>query len=146
MKNNKSIKNKGNFRSFFEKKVSEYLFDKYKQINYELIKIPYTIPESNHIYLTDFYIDYKGVRFYLEVKGNFTNEDRKKMLNIIRSNPNINLIMVFQRPENKINKKSNTTYSKWCEKNKIDWCSINDIDIKIKEIYQRIMNKIINNI
>ena len=146
MKANKSIKNKGNYKSFFEKKVSVYLSNKYKQINYELIKIPYVIPESHHLYLTDFYIDYKGVRFYLETKGNFTISDRKKMLNIIKSNPNINLIMVFQRPENKINKKSKTTYSKWCEKNGIDWCSIDNIDNKIKEIYQRINNKILNNL
>tara|TARA_R110002020_G_scaffold101665_2_gene239311 strand:+ start:660 stop:953 length:294 start_codon:yes stop_codon:yes gene_type:complete len=57
----------------------------------------------------------------LELKGRFTANDRKKMLLVIKQHPELDIRMVFQRHTNKLFKGSKTTYSEWCDKNKIKW-------------------------
>ena len=66
---------------------------------------------------------------YLETKGYWSPSDRRKILNVKKSNPEVDLRMVFQAPFNKINKNSKTTYAKWCEKHDIPWTHFHDIPI-----------------
>ena len=51
----------------------------------------------------------------IEAKGFFSSEDRTKMLQVKRANPMADIRMVFKR-DNKLNKKSPTRYSQWCER------------------------------
>lgn len=60
----------------------------------------------------------------IEIKGNFTPEDRRKMLLIKQQYPNYKIIMIFVKPYNKLSKKSKMTYAKWCENNNIEWKSL----------------------
>lgn len=102
-------------RSGLEDRVSNYL-NKYGIIySYETDKINYTIPETNHIYTPDF-VFYKldGTRMYIETKGYWDAEDRKKHFFIKTSNPDLDLRFIFARPYNKIRKNSNTTYADVC--------------------------------
>jgi hypothetical protein len=66
---------------------------------------------------------------YLEVKGRLTVEDRRKMLAVKKSNPELDIRFVFQAPYNKINKGSKTTYAKWAEKYGFLWCSYSTIPL-----------------
>ena len=104
------------FRSGLEEKVADLMFDLGIDYDYELTKLAYVI---HHDYIPDFILP-NGI--YLECKGLWEPEDRRKIKAVIQQHPEIDLRMVFQAPYNKISKRSKTTYAKWCDKNNIQWC------------------------
>lgn len=112
------------FRSKLEEKVSDLLVDLGIDAEYESEKIDYVI---HHRYTPDFKLP-SGI--YLECKGYWDAEDRRKIKAVKELNPDIDLRMVFQSPYNTISKKSKTTYAKYCERLGIPWCSFNEIPLK----------------
>ena len=117
-------KNEPKFRSKLEKNIADLLEQLGVSYLYESEKLSYTI---KHNYTPDFVLpNYK----YLEAKGYWSPEDRRKILAVKRDNPDIDLRMIFQSPYNTISKKSKTTYAKWCEKHDIPWTSYKDIPIE----------------
>jgi hypothetical protein len=90
---------------------------------YESTKVPYTIM---HNYSPDFLLP-NGV--YLECKGYWDSEDRRKIRNVVEQHPELDIRMVFQNPFNRISKKSKTTYAKYCDKLGIRWTSFTNIPI-----------------
>ena len=119
LKNRADIK----FRSKLEEDVASLLEGLGISYEYEAEKLSYVI---EHRYTPDFKLpNYK----YLEVKGYWDAEDRRKILAVKKDNPEIDLRMVFQSPYNTISKKSKTTYAKWCEKHDIPWTSYHDIPL-----------------
>ena len=111
------------FRSKLEENVASLLEGLGVSYEYESTKVPYTI---QHNYHPDFVLPN---HVYLETKGYWDPEDRRKVLAVKRDNPDIDLRMVFQSPYNTISKKSKTTYAKWCEKHDIPWTSYHDIPL-----------------
>ena len=112
------------FRSQLEKNIADLLEQLGVSYLYESEKLSYTI---EHNYTPDFVLpNYK----YLEAKGYWSPEDRRKILAVKRDNPDVDLRMIFQSPYNTISKKSKTTYAKWCEKHDIPWTSYKDIPIE----------------
>ena len=111
------------FRSHLEEKVADLLVELNIDYDYETKRIPYTI---QHHYTPDFILP-NGV--VLECKGYWEPSDRRKIKQIVKDNPDLDLRMVFQAPFNKISKKSKTTYAKWCDRLKIPWCAYYDIPI-----------------
>ena len=59
--------------------------------------------------------------FAIEVKGKLTAEVRRKLLAVMRSNPDKKLYLVFERANNKIRGGSKTTYGDWATKAGIPW-------------------------
>jgi len=57
--------------------------------------------------------DFKVGDVYLEYKGKMTDETRKKLLSIKRCNPDKDLRIVFERPQNKLRKGAKMLYSQW---------------------------------
>ena len=113
-----------NFRSGLEKKVAA-LFDELGVIyEYESTKIPYII---QHKYTPDFLLA-NGI--YLETKGYWDSNDRRKIKAVKQQNPELDIRMVFQTPYNKISKKSKTTYAQWCDKHDIPWTSFTTIPVE----------------
>jgi hypothetical protein len=86
---------------------------------YEQNKVKYTIPSKVHTYTPDFPI---AENVYIETKGLWTAADRKKALLIQEQHPEITILYVFQRDQ-RITKKSNTTYIDWATKNDILACT-----------------------
>ena len=120
LKESKNIK----FRSKLEENIANLLEGLGVSYQYESEKLSYTI---EHNYTPDFVLPNYT---YLEAKGYWSPEDRRKILNVKKSNPEIDLRMIFQAPYNTISKKSKTTYAKWCEKHDIPWTSYHDIPIE----------------
>ena len=118
-----ALKKKTTFKSNLEVSVADLLDQIGTPYEYESLKVAYTI---QHHYLPDFILP-NGV--YLETKGYWDADDRRKILAVIRDNPDIDLRMVFQAPFNKISKKSKTTYAQWCEKHNIKWAAVHAIPI-----------------
>ena len=119
-KQNKPIK----FRSGLEKQVAKLLEGLGISYKYESEKLGYTV---EHNYTPDFVLPNY---VYLEAKGYWSPEDRRKIKNVLKANPEIDLRMVFQSPYNKINKKSKTTYAMWCDKHDIPWTSYHNIPLE----------------
>ena len=109
-------------RSIGEVKFADSL-DKQKVLYmYEPDSFKYTPPPQK--YTPDFRIKKRkrsGGYMYLEYKGNLKGSDRRKMLLVKSQHPDLDIRLVFEKPLNKINKQSNTTYSAWCEQHGFLW-------------------------
>ena len=116
-------KHEPKFRSKLEENIADLLEQLGVSYLYESEKLSYTI---SHNYTPDFVLpNYK----YLEAKGYWAPEDRRKILAVKKDNPDINLKMIFQSPYNTISKKSKTTYAQWCERHDIPWTHFHDIPL-----------------
>lgn len=107
------------FRSDYELSVAKFLAEKGVNFEYEKHKISYT-PKVRS-YTPDFYLPEQDI--YIEAKGFFSPADRTKMLLVISQNPTYDIRMLFLRANNKLNRSSKTTYSKWCERHDILWAN-----------------------
>lgn len=108
------------YKSSLEKKAADLLPPECK---YEPDKIAYEIPRSMHKYTPDFKIKDK---VYIEVKGIFDSDDRKKHLLVKQQHPDIQIKFLFGKPHNKLNRASKTTYAMWCEANGFEWADIKE--------------------
>lgn len=111
------------YRSGFEEKVADRLREKGIEFEYEQHKLAWIKPETKHTYTPDIYC---GGVFY-ELKGYMDIDTRKLMLNVIQQHPDKKFCMVFQQPNKPIRKGSKTTYAMWCDKNKIDHCTVDEM-------------------
>jgi len=111
-------KKKGH-RSKFETEV-EILLSKRTDLtfDYEKDKLEYTL---HFVYKPDWsLVPIQQDKIYLEAKGRFDYEERRKILGVLAANPEIDLRMVFMRDQ-KIAKNSKTYYSTWCEQHGIKY-------------------------
>jgi hypothetical protein len=109
-------------RSVFEVDVIRDLLEGGVLFEYESTHLEYTV---KHRYTPDLVLCRPGgynfaVGFFVEVKGKFTPADRTKTLAVLAANPGMDLRFLFQR-DNKLNPKSKTRYSDWCEKHGIQY-------------------------
>jgi hypothetical protein len=102
------------FRSGLEDKIAEQFKERGLDPQYEVDVIKYTKPLSLHRYKPDFKL---RPNVYVESKGVFDADDRKKHLLIKDQHPDIEIRFVFSRSKAPITKGSNTTLAAWCEKN-----------------------------
>jgi len=110
------------FRSDFEREFWDYNYNKIP-LAFEPYKISYTVQEEKK-YIPDFVVDpSRGLdgNWIVETKGYFTGSDRKKMLNVRRCNPSLNILLVFQR-DNYLTPNKATRYSDWARKHNFDYC------------------------
>jgi hypothetical protein len=114
----KSTKLEGKFRSKSEARLAGMLDELHVPYAYEEETIPYRI-ERNASYRPDFRLKTNGI--ILEVKGWFQSKDRTKHIAIKRSNPDLDIRFIFDRPHSRLSKTSNTTYAQWCDKHGFLW-------------------------
>ena len=108
------------YRSKFEERVAKQIKDNGVKIMFETEVINYVKPATHHKYTPDFVLP-NGI--YIETKGHFKLEDRKKHLLLKEQHPELDIRLVFQRANNPINKGSKTTYGMWADKNGIKWAN-----------------------
>jgi len=104
------------YRSGFEGQVASFLTGKGATFEYETLRLKY-IKECS--YTPDFILP-NGV--IVEVKGYFAPSDRTKHLRVRESNPEVDIRFCFQNANNRLSKKSTTTYAEWCDKHGFLWC------------------------
>jgi hypothetical protein len=78
------------------------------------------VPATKHKYTPDFKLS-NGI--YIETKGRFLLDDRKKHLYIKEQYPDLDIRFVFQNPKTKLYKGSKTTYANWCDKHGFKWAA-----------------------
>jgi hypothetical protein len=90
---------------------------------YEPDTFPYHVEETRN-YTPDFKYRKKTRAkkfFYVEYKGVLTVADRKKAKLFREQYPDVEFYFVFEKPNNKINKASKTTYAMWCDQHGFGW-------------------------
>lgn len=116
-----SIKRRSKLELHFESILQEFNV----QYEYEITKIPYIIPASNHTYTVDWTL-LNGM--LLETKGFLEDHaERKKYILIKEQHPEIDIRFVFQDPNKKCGGMK-TTHAQWADKCGFKWCSIKDIE------------------
>ena len=112
-------------RSKLELKFEEIIKEFNVEYDYEVTKIPYTIPESNHNYTVDWTF-INGL--LVETKGYLSDhKERYKYVLLKQQHPDLDLRFVFDNP-NKLCGGTKMTHSKWAEKYGFKYCSIKDVD------------------
>lgn len=119
------------YKNKFEKEVARRLEGQGVAIQYEETAIPWVQRKK---YLVDFeFTNRGGGKVYVEAKGYLRPSDRTKLINVKKQHPELDIRLVFQRPENTLNKKSKTTYAQWAErhgflwaKGEVPWAWINE--------------------
>lgn len=112
-------------RSKLELKFEEIIKEFDVAYDYEVTKIPYTIPESNHSYTVDWTFT-NGL--LVETKGYLSDhKERYKYVLLKQQHPDLDLRFVFDNP-NKLCGGTKMTHSKWAEKYGFKYCSIKDVD------------------
>lgn len=113
-------------RSKLELRFEDILKDAKAEYGYEVTKIPYTIPESNHTYLVDFTTS-NGI--YWECKGYLSDyTERRKYVLLKEQYPDLDLRFVFDNV-NKLCGGTKMTHGAWAEKYNFKYCSIKDVDV-----------------
>ncbi|CAJ70662.1 endonuclease [Yersinia phage Berlin] len=112
----KGIKKVGIYRSGLEEKNMKLLESKGVKAEYEMWRVPYVVPASNHHYTPDILLP-NGI--FVETKGLWESDDRKKHLLIREQYPDLDIRLVFSSSRTKIYKGSPTSYAEFCEKHGI---------------------------
>ncbi len=115
---NRSKLNQYEFKSKFESIVGDYIQEQERGLQYEVDNLPYTQPEVKRKYKPDFKI---ADDVYIECKGIFSLEDRKKMLLVKEQHPDKVFYILFYNAHQKLRKGSKTTYAEWCDKHGFIW-------------------------
>ena len=107
------------FRSHYEAFIAARLKNGGWRYAYEPKTIKYIKPEQHCSYLPDFYLPDTDI--YIEAKGLFSSNDRKKHLLIQEQHPEFDIRFVFQNSKLPINSRSKTTCGQWCDKHNFKW-------------------------
>ena len=112
-------------RSKLELKFEEIIKSFEVEYDYEVTKIPYTVPESNHNYTVDWTF-INGL--LVETKGYLSDhKERYKYVLLKQQHPDLDLRFVFDNP-NKLCGGTKMTHAKWAEKYGFAYCSIRDVE------------------
>lgn len=112
--------NSNKYRSGLEARVAKELTALDISFEYEKHKIKFTQPQAHRTYTPDYLLP-NGI--WIETKGKFESDDRKKHLWVQEQHPELDIRFVFTNPNAKINKGSPTSYAMWCEKNNFKYAA-----------------------
>ena len=129
----KSKYKRRSYRSGLEVGVKDQLIKENIKVNYETVKIEWQ-DLAYRTYTPDFVLP-NGI--IIETKGLFTASDRRKHIFVQKQHPELDIRFIFTNCNSKLNKKSHTTYGKWCEKNNFLYANKqipNDWLLEVKEV------------
>ncbi len=92
-------------RNKFEQRIDEQLKRSKVKYTYEDAKIPYVIHGN---YIPDFIIETESGKIYLETKGHFRPEAKRKMVAVKKMHPELDIRIIFYR--------ASKPYIRWAEK------------------------------
>ena len=102
---------KAKYRSGLEKQTALALSESQKKVRYELLKIEWE-DLRYRTYTPDFQLD-NGI--FIETKGIFDSEDRRKHVEVRRQHPELDIRFVFSNARGKLYKGAKSRYCDWCD-------------------------------
>lgn len=121
----KIVKGDDGFRGGLERLVGDYLSEHSIPFQYEPGNVVYLVPAREAKYKPDFVLN-NGI--VLETKGRFVTKDRQKMLLIKEQFPDLDIRFIFSNPNNRISKRSSTTYGMWCDRQGFPFAHVKAVD------------------
>lgn len=109
-------------RSPLELVIKKQLDSAGAKYTFEAVKVDFTIPARSTFYRPDFLL---ANHILLEVKGEWTTEDRKKHKLIKEQHPDLDIRIVFGDARRKIGSTSQTSYALYCDRLGIPWAHRN---------------------
>ena len=107
---------KATYRSGLEDNVHAQLTQLDIDFGYETEKLRYTVPAVERTYTPYFVVTTSsGKKIYIETKGIWDHDDRRKHLLLRQQHPELDIRFVFTRSTSRIRKGSKTTYADICE-------------------------------
>ena len=100
---------KDGYKSGLEREFAELLFKNGVKAEYEPNRFKFV--RMAH-YTPDWRINPK---LYIETKGYFSPRNRGDLLSFREQYPSVEIVLVFQAPNNRLNARSKTTYTEWAE-------------------------------
>lgn len=97
-------------RNPFERKILRQIEDAGYPVKYESEKIPYVL--ASH-YLPDYIVVTPTGKLYIEAKGYFRPESKRKMLAVKRQHPELDIRIVFYKSKSP---KRNLAHERWAKK------------------------------
>jgi hypothetical protein len=113
-------KRKGKYKSGLELTFAEQATSKGLPFEYEPTRFPYRRPSH---YVPDWRIA-EGV--YIETKGYLAPFQRQGLLAFKQEYPQVRILLLFGNSQNRLNKKSKTTYGEWATKSGFEWADIRE--------------------
>jgi hypothetical protein len=124
MRKNGGLRDSGK-RSRLEEKFAAILEEAGIEQEYEVKKIKYVVPESNHTYL----IDFSPLKLNIEVKGLLRDYDERHKYQLVKEqHPDLDLRFVFDNWEKKV-PGTKMSHKTWAEKLGFKCCDIRDKEI-----------------
>ena len=124
------------YRGGFEEKMAAAFKRRAVDFQYEIERLKYVVPAVEHTYKPDFtFIRPDGHKIYVETKGYFDSDSRKKMLLVVKDNPTLDIRMLFQDARTTLvskrkrgvkvdgTKMESMSYGEWCDKHGIEWAA-----------------------
>ena len=109
--------NSRTYRSGLEDQIASFLKANQKELRYEKLKIEWE-DLRYRTYTPDFELD-NGI--FIETKGMFDNDDRRKHIAIKEQHPELDIRFVFSNANAKLYKGAKSRYCDWCDKNGFKW-------------------------
>jgi hypothetical protein len=111
-------------RSKLELQFEEILKENKAEYDYEVTKLKYIVPESNHVYTVDWTLN-SGM--LLETKGYLSDHaERNKYVLLKQQYPDLDLRFVFASLTKPCGGMK-TTHEQWAIKNGFKYCSVKDV-------------------
>jgi hypothetical protein len=136
---------KARYRSKLEETVAKQLEAEGIKFSYEQMKIPYTVPERQAKYITDFVVGDPERPMIIEAKGRFAHHnssdarERQKFILLKQQYPDLDIRFVFQSRNTKIYPGSKTTVSQWADTHGFPWADKGKIpDEWLKELKKQV--------
>ena len=109
--------NSRTYRSGLEDQIASFLKEHQKEVRYEKLKIEWE-DLRYRTYTPDFELD-NGI--FIETKGMFDNDDRRKHIAIKEQHPELDIRFVFSNANEKLYKGAKSRYCDLCDKNGFKW-------------------------
>ena len=127
------------YRSMSEVRFAAQLHNAKIKFNYEAERLEYRYNVQH--YTVDFVLTHtKNPNILLEYKGKLDGPTRKKMIAVKTCNPDVDLRLVFERPQNFLYRGSKMRYFEWAERHGFVWYDAKDIK-KIKQDLSKTLPK-----
>lgn len=124
--NSRAHKGDDGFRGGLERAIGDRLDGLSISYQYEPGDIVYLVPARNAKYKPDFVLP-NGI--VIEAKGRFVTSDRQKFARLKEQYPRLDIRFIFSNPNNRISKKSRTTYGMWCDRKEFPFASVKNHSI-----------------
>lgn len=124
----RNFKRSSTLRSGLEDTVAKQLKDAGIGFEYEDDPIPYFIEKH---YVPDFRLP-NGI--IIETKGWFDEEDKRKMREVKKQHPELDIRFVFSSINGKTRKQDKMTYEKWCKKYKFPCAQVKIPEAWLREV------------